>query len=144
MGTGLAGDVTGGPIEPGDEIRPHGDSVVYEVSRVMRNELTGDVILTAGASVRRRGGWVYESGVFNAAQVEKMPRRTAETVDATGEQSLADYKAMLARMLREKAEHWEQIAAAQRDDDAHRAACLAYRGAYCDAANLIEYGEVAW
>jgi hypothetical protein len=57
--------------------------------------------------------------------------------------ALADYKVQVAGMLREKADHWQRRAATQSDSD-EIATCLAYVGAYSDAANLIEFGEVAW
>lgn len=60
-----------------------------------------------------------------------------------GEPTLAEYKATLARLLREKADHWQRRAGTQ-SDSGEIATCLAYVGAYCDAANLIEHGEVAW
>lgn len=57
---------------------------------------------------------------------------------------LDEYKAYLVRMLREQAEHWEQYAIGHQYDSAAAAMALGYRGAYCDVANLIEHGEVAW
>jgi hypothetical protein len=48
-----------------------------------------------------------------------------------------------AANLRLKAMDWETAAKGMQIEDNTRI-CLSYRGAYQDAANLIEHGEVAW
>jgi hypothetical protein len=57
---------------------------------------------------------------------------------------LVAYKAYLVKMFRERADYWEQRASSHRDDAAAVATALAYRGAFNDAATLVEFGEVAW